>query len=113
MLEKTRRRMNVHSLVGFERPIRIAASLQLCLEEVQKDSQDEHRPEHDPKKKKVHRVIKVSRSNRLLDGCDIVRVGITPHDHFDALAQACELVSDIPRTTETLELQELFIAELL
>ena len=111
MLEQTRRRMNVHRLVRFERPIRIAALLQLCLESVRNDlRQSSSRP---VRKGKTHRVIKVSRRDRLLDGRDIVRVGVTPHDHFDALAQARELVPDIPRTTEALELQELLVAELL
>lgn len=57
MLEKTRRRMNVHRLAGLERPIRIAASLQLRLEEYPKDVRGEHRTEHDPHAKKKRTVL--------------------------------------------------------
>ena len=111
MLEKTRRRMNIHRLVRFERPVRIAALLQLGLDS--KTGVQHILSNTADTKGRTHRVVKVPRSDRFLDGRDIVRVGVALHDHFDALAQARELVPDIPRTTEALELQDLLIAELL
>ena len=60
-----------------------------------------------------YRVVEITSSNCLLYWCDIVRVGITLNEDLDTLTESRQLIPDITGTTETLELQELFVAELL
>lgn len=61
----------------------------------------------------THRVIEITCSDSLLNRSDIIRVRVTLNNHFHPLTQPCELITDIPSTTETLELKELLVTKLL
>lgn len=58
-------------------------------------------------------VVEVSSGHGLLNWRDIIRVRVGLNNDLHALTQPCKLVSNITRPAETLELQELLIAELL
>ena len=61
----------------------------------------------------AHRVVKVSRGDRLLNGNNIIRVRVPLNDHLHTLTQPRELIPNIPRATKTLELQKLLVTKLL
>ena len=61
----------------------------------------------------TYSIIEIPRRNRLLHGRNIIRIWIPLDDDLHPLTQARELISDIPRSAEGFELQELFVAELL
>ena len=61
----------------------------------------------------AYRVVKVAGSEGFLYRSDIVLIGVALNDDFNTLAKACQLVSNVTRTADTLELKKLLVAELL
>ena len=59
------------------------------------------------------RIVEIPGSNRLLYGGDVRRIRIAFDHDFNSFAQASQLVTNVSCSTQTLELQELLIAELL
>lgn len=62
---------------------------------------------------RTYRIVKIPGSNRLLYGCDIRRVRIAFNHNLDSFTEPGQLISNVSRSAQTLELQELFVAELL
>ena len=67
----------------------------------------------DINRRTTHGVVEVPSSDGLLDWSDIVRVWIALHHDLHTFAQASELIADVARSAQTLELQELLVTELL
>lgn len=58
-------------------------------------------------------VIEISGSQSLLYRRNVIRVRIALYDDLHSFTKTCQLISNITRSAERFELQELFVAELL
>lgn len=100
--------MYVDGVICFQRSIRVSTLLQLPLSE-----RSSSIAEQVSQVKKTCRIVEVARGNSFLYRRDVIAVRISLNDNLDPLAQPCKLVPNISGTAYTLELQELFVAELL
>ena len=62
---------------------------------------------------RTYRIIEIPRSDRLLYGRNVCRVWIAFDYDLNSFAQSCQLITNVSRSAQTLELQKLLIAELL
>lgn len=105
VLEQTGRWMNIDSVMRLQCPVRVATLLERSLKTMSvlyRDDVDN-----------THSVVEVARRDCLLHWGDIIGIWIRLNHHLHTVTQPSQLISNVARPAQTLELQKLLIAELL
>jgi len=91
----------------LQRPVRVATLLELSLVKL-----NEHKYKQTADRF-TYSVVEVSRRDSFLYTADIVCIRIALNDDFNTFTKPSQLIPNVSCPTETLELQELLVAELL